>query len=201
MFPTKSSNFADQFPLLRKKIMDNLPKNESNAKIKAEYDKTDVEDKKDALALSAIHSMVYTSRLVKNRSKASEKWAFSIVDSQNAVVHIVNSLDDLDRDLKERQKRRQKFGLPPQPLIIVVKSLLEAEQYIIKFDDINYEFSSILLCFDVLFKLFFVFNLQYPEEAKNFFVFIQKLFYQMNLSSDPVCSKISSQLSQFENAE
>ncbi|CAI6376164.1 unnamed protein product [Macrosiphum euphorbiae] len=52
------------------------------------------------------------------------------------------------------------------------------------FDCIKYKFFSIISAIDICFKIFHLFNLEYPPEACIAWLFIQKYFYCLNTKFD-----------------
>lgn len=60
-----------------------------------------------------------------------------------------------------------------QPCILIVGSLLYPKQVMVYFDDVKYKIITILKAIDVCFKIFHVFNLEYPLESYNVWLFLQ----------------------------
>lgn len=70
---------------------------------------------------------------------------------------------------------------PIQPFLIVIgESLLKSSQFLIYFDNIKYKFKTFLKALDTCFKIFFVFNLDYPPNSKAVWIFIQFFFYKIS---------------------
>lgn len=102
----------------------------------------------------------------------------------DAILHKAEKgqkVDDIMRDLSEKQKESGRF----HPIIIFYE---DQESLPYKFytcvNDLKYEFENITTAIDVLFKIFFVFNLEYPEECKNVLTFLQQFFYDIFLCED-----------------
>jgi hypothetical protein len=94
-------------------------------------------------------------------------------------------LNNLQIELKVREKNLNEFGLDFQPLIITsASSVFDAKEYFIYFDRIFYRFDDIISCVDILFKLYIVSHFKYPEESKNFWLFLQKYFFRINTDVD-----------------
>jgi len=84
-----------------------------------------------------------------------------------------------------------------QPCILVVGSLLDPKQLLVYFDDVKYKLFSVFKAVVICFKLFHVFNLEYPYESSNVWLFLQNYFYEINTKYDRSCSlikQISSEL-------
>jgi len=89
------------------------------------------------------------------------------------------------------------LGIPIQPFIIVIGQLSSQKDILVYFDDIKYKILTIQRAVDVVFKIFHVFNLSYPPESYNVWLFIQKLFYNIHDKLDqpqPLISLILAEL-------
>lgn len=72
-----------------------------------------------------------------------------------------------------------------QPFLIVIGDHEEENlQFALVTDNITYLYSNFLQAFDTYFKIFFVLDLQYSFENKEFWQFVQSYFY--NIDSDKV---------------
>lgn len=67
-------------------------------------------------------------------------------------------------------------------------------------DDIYYQMENIITAFDTLFKIFYVFQLQYPDECKGVLTFVQHFYYDILLVDD-MRSKSSLNIRKFINAQ
>lgn len=85
------------------------------------------------------------------------------------------------RDLSENQKKMGSF----HPIIIYYENeeILPYKFYTCV-NDIKYEFENITTSIDILFKIFFVFDLKYPSECGNVLLFLQQFFYDIFLIND-----------------
>lgn len=69
-----------------------------------------------------------------------------------------------------------------QPYLVVLRG--NCPQFFITYDSIFYKFTTLLDSVDILFKLFFIFDFSYPDLCKKLWIFIQRHFYKIVLSSD-----------------
>lgn len=67
------------------------------------------------------------------------------------------------------------------------------------FDNIKYPMVNVLTAVDTLFKLFFVFSLEFPSESDIFYNFIQTFFYE--LRSDKKYSRVCTVINDILNAK
>jgi hypothetical protein len=71
-----------------------------------------------------------------------------------------------------------------QPYIIIIGEPTTCHQIYISFDDEKFAVESLSKAIDACFKLYLVFNAQYPQESIHIWTFIQKWFYQIHAKSD-----------------
>jgi len=67
---------------------------------------------------------------------------------------------------------------------MVVGSLFDPKQILVYFDNIEYKIFSAYKAFDVCFKIFHVFNVEYPLESGDVWLFIQTFFYNIQTKYD-----------------
>jgi hypothetical protein len=79
--------------------------------------------------------------------------------------------------LDERVAFHQKLNLTYQPFIVVLGSAVNVREIFIRVEDTNYKIPSVREAVDSLFKLFFVFNLQYPFAGTPIWLFFQLFFF------------------------
>jgi len=59
-----------------------------------------------------------------------------------------------------------------QPCLLIVGTISEPSQIMVYFDNIRYKVFSIVRGIDICFKIFHVFNLEYPIQSLNVWLFI-----------------------------
>lgn len=67
-----------------------------------------------------------------------------------------------------------------QPRLLILGELSSIKEIFVYFDNIRFPMVHILTAVDILFKIFFVFNLEFPNESKLFYTFLQTFFYEMD---------------------
>lgn len=118
---------------------------------------------------------------------------YSIKDSQNTFIIVGSTAVEVELIL-EKLKNQQNCI---QPCILVVGSLLYPKQILVYFDDIKYKLFTAFKAIDICLKIFHVFNLEYPMESSNVWLFLQVYFYEICTKYDKSCSlikQISSEL-------
>lgn len=116
---------------------------------------------------------------------------YTIKDSQNSFIIFKNSVCELEEYITVKRNEKN----PIQPFILIVGTPVNPKEIVIFFDSIKYKVFSILNAIDVCFKLFHLFNLEYPTESCYVWLFIQKLFYNINTKFDTPCHTLGQILS------
>lgn len=120
----------------------------------------------------------------ENGAKYRKK--FTILDSQESFAIVAGTVEELDAKIKLLKIQCRNI----QPKLLVIGDIFKIKEIYVYFDNLKYPFVSVLKAFDLLFKIIFVFNLQYPSESEIFYHFIQDLFY--DIGSNKKCTKSSS---------
>lgn len=110
-----------------------------------------------------------------DKSGAKSKRKFSVSDSQESFALIAD--DDKELELKLELRRMHNTNI--QPLLLVIGDLNCIKKLYIYFDGLRYPVLRVLTAVDLLYKTFFVFNLEFPNESIIFFNFLQNFFYEM----------------------
>ena len=64
-------------------------------------------------------------------------------------------------------------GTPIQPCLLIVGETTNVKEVFVFFDGVKYALLNVIQAADVCFKLFFIFNLKYPDAASAFYKFIE----------------------------
>lgn len=106
----------------------------------------------------------------KNRKKEFSR--YTIKDSQNAFLYIAETLNQLEEHINYQKFKKGSI----QPFIYAIGSPLQPKNIGLFFDDIRYQFKTVLKAVDILFQIFYVFNLEFPLQCKIFYSFIELFF-------------------------
>ena len=68
-------------------------------------------------------------------------------------------------------------NLKLQPLIVIEGQILDSKAFYVVVDDIKYSTNSMLDAIDLIFKIFYVFDCQYPNDSRNLWELIQRVIY------------------------
>lgn len=129
--------------------------------------------------MKALHFILKPSARLKN-------WKPSIGNSIESFVIEINTVAQLLEIVQKKKAFYQKMGFTLQPFLAFC---VVTKQYIVCIDEYFYTFETFLVALDVLFKVFFVFELKYPIECTKFWQFVQTYFYNI-----PPCSDVDVKL-------
>lgn len=113
----------------------------------------------------------------------------SIMQSIEAFVQIINSAEDIKEKLIELRQQYGKVGLSLQPKIFKIRNYDDGK-YVVIYKEYYYSFNEFLLAVDCCFKLFFVFNAEYPFESIRFWKFVSIYFYNLPADDRDVISAV-----------
>lgn len=142
-----------------------------------------------------MHSILVPSTKVFNITNGKKICTrFSIRDSQRSFIIDGNTVAGCEEELLKKYETKTQI----QPLILISGSILEPKEIVIYFEGIKYRIHSALKAIDICFKIFFVFNLEYPKESLLVWSFIQKYFYNIFTNTDFNSPQINSLISNIE---
>jgi len=100
---------------------------------------------------------------------------YSIKDSQDSFIVFKESLEAQQHHFE--QLRNQ--GIPIQPFIVIVGTINVQKEILVYFNSVINKVHSVLRSIEVYFKIFQLFNLEYPSESSIVWLFIHKYFFCM----------------------
>ncbi|KAE9536188.1 hypothetical protein AGLY_007411 [Aphis glycines] len=93
---------------------------------------------------------------------------FSRRGSQNSFLVVTLTAVEMELTLKKMAENG-----PIQPCLLVVGSLFDPKQILVYFDNIKYKIFSAYKAFDICFKIYHAFNVEYPLESGDVWLFIR----------------------------
>lgn len=125
------------------------------------------------------------------RKKIEKKiWKVSIGDAWNAFAFEVETVADIQTAINQRKTFCTEHKINIQPYIGIIGIDSDKPQFCVVFDSLMYVFENFLNALDTCFKIFFVLNLDYPFECSKLWIFMQKFFFNISLSTDELTSDI-----------
>lgn len=110
---------------------------------------------------------------------------YTIKDAQNAFIKLLPSTQEADQFIESQISTLSSQKLNLQPFIFIIgENLYSQNQYFVYCDKIKFKCVSLLAALDCTFKLFQVFNLEYPLQCKAVWQFIQTFFYNIKTKYD-----------------
>ena len=135
-------------------------------------------DSRNAALLWSLHAyLVPTQKKVQvdaNGKKNVTK--FTIKDSQESCIFFATTHQQVEDHITYKKSKSESV----QPFLIVVgNNICEVEHIYLYFDGIKYIFKNFVRALDICFKIFYLFNLEYPIDS-SFWQFIDAYFYNVN---------------------
>lgn len=154
-----------------------------------------ISDSKNSIVLYLLHAIliptIRQNYVDSEGNKCIKK--FSIKDSQNSYVIVAHTALELEEKLKIRKNSNN----PIQPCLLIVGTIMNPSEIMVYFDELKYKFFSIVKAIDMCFKIYHVFNIEYPLESTHVWLFIQRYYYNIKLQCDkphPTISQIINEL-------
>lgn len=152
-----------------------------------------ITDEKNQTIFELTHGLLPPKTRIKSQAAPKTIWKPSIIDSINSSILKANNVADLQTKYKlEFCKKYDDLKLKHQPVIGIVES-----EFFIIFDSIFYKIPSFITALDVIFKIFFVLNIEYPVESVNVWKFLEHFFFEINISD--ISSDIRALISQLDH--
>ncbi|XP_023296265.2 uncharacterized protein LOC111679016 [Lucilia cuprina] len=136
-----------------------------------QYQKCSYESQ-NLIILWVMHQLFPPSqKVVVDEMGNKRKKRYSIQYSQNAFVCIRSSLDSLESALETQ------FSSATPPMILIVGELAgDIDQIFVYFEGVRFPMDSVIAAAQLVCELFFLFDLDYPEEAVLYYYFVQTYF-------------------------
>lgn len=157
-------------------------------------------DARDLLSFLLLHAELQpTLRLTtKTATGGKSVWVPTIKNAQDSTVLLVPTINDVDNRLEQARQRYLILGLTMQPVIVAIgPDAASATVFVVYYQQIKYKLTSFLKALDICFKIFHVFNLEYPKEGYWVWLFVQKFLYGIDTPYDTTNSKFITFLTHF----
>lgn len=145
--------------------------------------------------LKLLHNLLPpTTRLKYKINERNINWKPSIQDSINGMLMFVETESSIEEHISNFSLEHKQKNLTLQPIVIIVMKNELPIKFFVRIDSITYIQHNILSSIDLCFKAFHVFNLSYPKQSHNVWLFMQKQFYHIKTQYDTPISAVSSLL-------
>ncbi|XP_039309196.1 uncharacterized protein LOC105204400 [Solenopsis invicta] len=134
----------------------------------------------------------------KNRIRLKKnQWKPSIPECKDSIIILTTLIADITK-IQEEKKRKAAadIGITLQPFIMAVgPSNADISDIFISVDNILYKVSSALKAVDLNFKIFQVFDIEYPIESVHIWLLIQRVLYGYENSLDKITPNVMETIS------
>lgn len=131
--------------------------------------------------LWSLHFFLFpTGRIVKrNVLGKNDVCRFTTKDSQESFIFLSPTIQGVLDHIDFLAKKKENI----QPFILGVGDLDEIEEFFVHFNGTLFKFNNFLRAFDICFKIFHLFHLEYPQACSPFWIFVEQYFYNMNTNT------------------
>lgn len=137
------------------------------------------------MAFHSLHFNVPTKVATKKKT-----WTPTILDSQDAFLQEVQNSNSIVAKMKGQKALSDIRGIPDHPIIFEVANS-ETIDYFVCVCNTTYDCASLIEAVDVTFKFYVLFNLPFPPQCINFWLFLNQIFYKINLPQEAKAKMIS----------
>ncbi|XP_022161028.1 uncharacterized protein LOC111027115 [Myzus persicae] len=147
------------------------------------------ENVKNSALMYLLHGMFAptSKKVTKDDNGKKNLIKLSIKDSQESFMMFGESVEMMESHLENLKKQCK----PIQPFILVVGTIFYIKEILVYFDSVKYKVHSIIRAIEVCYKIFQLFNLQYPPESLVVWLFIQKYFFNYSSTYNIPLPKLS----------
>lgn len=140
-------------------------------------------DERNITMALALHSLIIPSTCTVKGKRLTP----TVLKSKECFFQNVKRLSDMKTAIKDRKDYCHVKDLNFHPLIFQIET---GEKFtVVMTDDIQYEFDTFVDAMDMAFKIFQFFRIPFPPECKNFWLFINHVFYKIK-KDEKLCHKI-----------
>lgn len=143
---------------------------------------------RDRIILMAFHNLSYL--LPSKVSTKKKTWTPSIPDSTDAFVQIVKNSNSMVARMKAQKSISDEYGIAYHPTILEVQNS-KTNDYFVGICETIYDSTSFIAAVDGAFKLFVMLNIPFPPQCSKFWLFLNQIFYKLDLPQKPNYKMVS----------
>lgn len=102
-------------------------------------------------------------------------------------------------EIEEMLRRKTNAGEAIQLCLLIVGTICEPRKYWFFFYGIKYKMFSPIRALDICFKIYHIFNIEYPIQSVNVWLFVQKLYYNIENKYDKSCPLVNQIINEIYN--
>lgn len=133
-----------------------------------------------------------SKKVTKDSNGKKNLIKYSIKDSQDSFMLFKDSVEAQQQHLEELRNH----GTHIQPFIVIVGTMDVQREILVYFDSVMYKVHSVLRSKEVCYKIFHLFNLEYPSQSEIVWLFIQKYFFGVHSKYDKPFPKLTQVLAE-----
>lgn len=146
--------------------------------------------------LQILHHILKPSIIANDKSLSK----CTIIDSIESQIKHISCINDLQRSIEEKQNTAFSRKKTVQPFIVVIGETLEKiTEFFVFINNITLPFTNLVTALDFCFKIFFVFNLNYPVESRHIWTLIQRYIFEICSENDENLSRVLNVISKLQS--
>lgn len=182
-FPGKDLIFIEKWKTFQEEllpVMQKLIKNKYNRKQLEQLHLLPPGNQRDIVFSCLLHALLPPGGHIRNKL-TNKNWKFSIADSQNSFIIRVDNASGYNEAISRRRDKYSQYNMCMQPCILIVSNSDYSEITSIQaiYDNILYSFDSFVKALSCIFKIHYVFNLNYQKESHSVWEFIQNYIFEI----------------------
>ncbi|XP_036150571.1 uncharacterized protein LOC118648345 [Monomorium pharaonis] len=120
-----------------------------------------------------------------------DQWKPSIPECKDSIIISITLIADITKVQEQKRKKAADLGITLQPFIIAVGPSNDISDIFISVDDTLYKVPSALKAIDLCYKIFQVFDVEYPIESAHIWLLFQRVLYNYENSLDKMTPNIT----------
>ncbi|KAJ8677582.1 hypothetical protein QAD02_013369 [Eretmocerus hayati] len=143
------------------------------------------EDHKTYMQLEIMSSILVPKNvrieITQPGAKKKKFWKPNSSEARKGIVTLVKTEQEIPSKLMKRTAKLVAIKQPPLPFIVAVgDDVTQLKKFYVRVDGNMYEATSLFTALDMLMKIFFALNINYPVESENVLSFLQMGLYQIS---------------------
>lgn len=134
--------------------------------------------------LQAIYHLPYVLPPSVQKTNSNKINKPTIVDAQSSLIIKANTMTEFIKKLEDIKSDYAQNKKKLQPLLVAIGEDNDCTEFYVSMDNHKFKFGSFIEALDICFKVFHLFNFQYPDKCFNCWQFIQLYFYNIKTKYD-----------------
>ncbi|KAL0098317.1 hypothetical protein PUN28_020841 [Cardiocondyla obscurior] len=131
-----------------------------------------------------------------------QHWKPSIIECKDSLIVHITILGDITKIQENRRAAAANIGTTLQPYVIAVgPTLAKSNEFFLAVDTTIYKILSALEAIDICYKIYHVFDLEYPVESAHLWLLMQRELYHYSNDVDKLTPYVTETISDLRTLE